>query len=103
VLVDLGKRMNRILDVSEEDATVLLEPGVQYMTVRRGACLASHVASLISAAFPSSTNISITLDSEPSSGSMSLTYQLVQSWVTHWTVALVTLSMEIIGEAIVVS
>jgi FAD/FMN-containing dehydrogenase len=41
VLVDLGKRMNRILDVSEEDATVLLEPGVQYMTVRRGACLAS--------------------------------------------------------------
>lgn len=30
VVVDLGKRMNRILDINPEDCTCLVEPGVSY-------------------------------------------------------------------------
>ncbi|TKA50974.1 hypothetical protein B0A55_13254 [Friedmanniomyces simplex] len=33
VIVDLGRRMNRVLDVSEKNATCLIEPGVQYLSL----------------------------------------------------------------------
>lgn len=33
VIIDLGRRMNKILDVSEKNAACLIEPGVQYLTL----------------------------------------------------------------------
>lgn len=33
VIIDLGRRMNKILDISAEDYTCLVEPGVSYFAL----------------------------------------------------------------------
>jgi hypothetical protein len=66
VVLDLGKRMNRVLDVSEENAACLLEPGVQYLAVRFAISVGTLF--LTGNGISSSTNTSIQSGSETSFG-----------------------------------